>query len=274
MQIRFFNRLSGWCSLIPALILLSACQSTANISAPVRAQAQTLIRVGDSTMAPNSGYGNALCAQFSLPVSCLNLAKGGRSSGSYRAEGSWEQVMKTLKALPAGQQGIVLLQFGHNDQPGKPGRSTDLQTEYPVNLQGYIRDVRAAGGDIVLVTPLARRTFKDGILPNDLRPWALSMIAVATQEKVALIDLNMRSHQLLSRMGQDEADTLAMVPKPVSVTTAGGNAATEPQGTPKSAFDRTHVGVKGAELFSGMVVQELVSIRPSLASSLIQKGEK
>ena len=100
MQIRFFNRLSGWCSLIPALMLLSACQSTANITTPVSAQSQTLILVGDSTMAPNSGYGNALCAQFSLPVSCLNLAKGGRAI-DMTTQVSKEFVDIAFKALKA-----------------------------------------------------------------------------------------------------------------------------------------------------------------------------
>jgi ribosomal protein L34E len=34
-----------------------------------------IILVGDSTMAPNSGYGNALCERFLKEVTCLNLAK-------------------------------------------------------------------------------------------------------------------------------------------------------------------------------------------------------
>lgn len=272
MQISFFSHFSRWCKLVPVLLALGACQNGAvTTSSP---SAQTIILVGDSTMAPNSGYGNAFCARFQAPVTCLNMAKGGRSSGSYRAEGSWEQVMKVLHALPAGERGLVLMQFGHNDQPGKPGRSTDLKTEYPVNLQGYIRDVRAAGADIVLVTPLARRTFKEDVLPNDLRPWALSMISVAAQEKVALIDLNLQSHTVLSRMGQDEADTLAMVPRPAQTAAPvqSGLAATEPQGAAKSAFDRTHLGQKGALLFSEMVIRDLTAIQPSVISALRQGG--
>ena len=49
--------------------------------------------------------------------------------------------MTLLRDRPAGQTDVVLMQFGHNDQPGKPGRSTDLQTEFPVNLANYIADV-------------------------------------------------------------------------------------------------------------------------------------
>ena len=68
-------------------------------------------------------------------VTCINMAKGGRSSGSYRAEGSWTQVMERLKSSTGFKATYVLIQFGHNDQPGKPGRSTDLATEFPVNLK-------------------------------------------------------------------------------------------------------------------------------------------
>jgi lysophospholipase L1-like esterase len=44
------------------------------------------ILVGDSTMASTSGYGDAFCARVNRANTCINLAKGGRSSGSFRAE--------------------------------------------------------------------------------------------------------------------------------------------------------------------------------------------
>ena len=104
-----------------------------------------LILVGDSTMAPRSGYGNALCARFQQ-VACLNLARGGRSSKSYRAEGLWDTVLALLNEKGAGdtrQKTLVLIQFGHNDQPGKPERSTDLATEFGPNMAGYVKEARA-----------------------------------------------------------------------------------------------------------------------------------
>src|ERR1035438_3928935 len=104
--------------LLLSLIALSAAAQ------PVR-----IILVGDSTMAVNSGYGPGFCALVLEPNACLNMAKGGRSSGSYRAEGSWAQVMDQLKTNSNFKNTYVLIQFGHNDQPGKLGRSTDLATE-------------------------------------------------------------------------------------------------------------------------------------------------
>ena len=123
--------------------------------------APTVYLVGDSTLAPNTGYGEALCSRLTPALACANLARGGRSTLSYRAEGLWDVLLQRLKARPAGS-GVahVLIQFGHNDQPGKPGRSTDLATEYPANLARYVNELRAVGAVPVLMTPLTRRSFK------------------------------------------------------------------------------------------------------------------
>lgn len=207
-----------------------------------------LILVGDSTMAPRSGYGNALCSRFQQ-VACLNLARGGRSSKSYRAEGLWDSVLALLNERGPGdvrQKTLVLIQFGHNDQPGKPGRSTDLATEFGPNLAGYVKEARAAGADVVLVTPLTRRTFKNGELDNDLRPWAEAALKVGAEQGVPVLDLNAISSEAVRSMGQPAADTLAEAPP---------------------RFDRTHLGPKGAALFADLVAQGLVRLRPELAGA-------
>lgn len=225
-----------------------------------RAATVRVILVGDSTMATRSGYGDALCARFSAQVECLNLARGGRSSGSYRAEGLWDQVMHLLRQ-PDAKQNFVLIQFGHNDQPGKPGRSTDLQTEFPTNLQRYVNEVKEAGGQPVLLTPLTRRSFRSGVLENNLLPWAEVVIQVAHSAGVLCLPLNAESYAMVQAMGEAEADTLAMAPRPdldeasKVASLARDSVKSEPAGAAKSAFDRTHLGVKGAALFSGLVLQ-------------------
>lgn len=219
-----------------------------------------VILVGDSTMATRSGYGDALCARFTEQVTCLNLARGGRSSGSYRAEGLWDQVMHLLRQ-PDGKQSFVLIQFGHNDQPGKPGRSTDLQTEFPANLQRYVREVKEAGGQPLLLTPLTRRSFRSGVLENHLLPWAEVVTQVAHSDGVLCLPLNAESYAMVQAMGEAEADTLAMAPRPdleaanKVASLARDSVKSEPAGAAKSAFDRTHLGVKGAALFSELVLQ-------------------
>lgn len=249
--------------------LLSLCLiSVPALAADAPSKPVRIILVGDSTMATRSGYGDALCARFRPGVRCINLARGGRSSGSFRAEGRWDEVQSLLKDGASFAQTYVLIQFGHNDQPGKPGRSTDLVTQFPVNMDRYTADVAALGGVPVLVTPLTRRSFKGDYLKDDLAPWAAATRRVAAQRKAALIDLNAISAAAVQKMGQDEADTLAQAPRPADAAAPAAAAGTEPQGTPKSAFDRTHVGEKGAALFSGMVASELLRLFPEMKNQL------
>ncbi|MFZ6814771.1 rhamnogalacturonan acetylesterase [Undibacterium sp. Rencai35W] len=257
----------------PIHSLASSLSNSSGTSASAAEKPARLILVGDSTMATRSGYGDTLCQTFTSRLTCLNLAKGGRSSGSYRAEGSWEQVQKLLKDNASFAQTYVLIQFGHNDQPGKPGRSTDLVTEFPVNMARYVDEVKATGATPVLVTPLTRRSFRDQVLQNDLRPWAEASIQIAQSRHIPWIDLNAISYRAVQAMGEAEADTLAVAPPDAStaataVATNTDRSKTEPAGAARSAFDRTHVGKKGAAVFSAMVVKELLIVAPSLRADL------
>ncbi len=248
--------------------------------APVR-----IILVGDSTVAPRNGWGPGFCADVDPAVTCVNLAKNGRSTSSYRAEGSWAAVMDMLKSNAAYSATYVLIQFGHNDQPGKPGRSTDLATEFPANLRQYVVDLKSVGAKSVLVTSLTRRTFQSGRVKNDLVPWADATKKVGAEESVPVLDLNSESAAAVQKMGPVEANTLAMAPPPppVAAGAAAGNSpplpkapeaspvagsqansAVEPKGDPAPVFDYTHLGVKGSALFGRMVADELILAVPQL----------
>lgn len=232
-------------------------------AAAAQPEAVRVILVGDSTMAARSGYGDAFCARFTPRVSCINLARGGRSTRSFREEGRWDEVQRLLKDGGAWRATYVLVQFGHNDQPGKPGRSTDFVTEFPANMARYAQETRALGGVPVLVTPLTRRSFRGPWLHNDLAPWADATRKVAAREHAVLLDLNADSVAAVQAMGQAEADTLAAAPPPASPAPVSQDPnKVEPQGAAKSAFDRTHVGAKGADLFAAMVEREMVRALP------------
>ncbi|MYN46940.1 hydrolase [Pseudoduganella sp. FT93W] len=258
-------------ALASTLMLCTASSHAADAPAkPIR-----ILLVGDSTMANSSGYGDAFCARVNRAHTCLNLAKGGRSSGSFRAEGRWDEVEGLLRGSAAYRSTYVLIQFGHNDQPGKPGRSTDLKTEFPVNMARYVREVRALGGIPVLLTPLTRRTFKDKVLENNLQPWAEVIRATAAEQQVALLDLNAESYAAVQALGQDEADTLAVVPRPDNFNdAANGSTKVEVAGAAKSAFDRTHVGSKGAAYFSRMVMDEMKRALPETAGYFKPESEQ
>ena len=232
-----------------------------------------IILVGDSTMAPRSGYGSGFCAHVTPEVACLNMAKGGRSTSSYRAEGSWDQVLAELRRGTFSAS-YVLIQFGHNDQPGKPGRSTDLATEFPVNLRRYVDDVRAAGAKPVLVTSLTRRIFRQGKLTDALQPWSDATRKVAEETGVPLLDLHAESMAAVTEMGPAEANTLAMAPAPAEIAADAANSPNAPKAPPNPEgerkgetpplFDYTHLGPKGADYFGRMVARELAAAVPEL----------
>jgi lysophospholipase L1-like esterase len=229
-------------------------------------------------MAVKSGWGPGFCADVIPQLTCLNMAKGGRSTSSYRAEGSWAQVMDQLKRNSQFSATYVLIQFGHNDQPGKPGRSTDLATEFPANLTQYVEDVKATGAQAVLLTSLTRRSFKDGKVKNDLLPWADATKRVGAAEGIPVLDLNADSVAAVEKMGPAEANTLAMAPPPPAVaeSAVSGNSApapkapapaanaTERQGEAAPLFDYTHLGEKGSAYFGRMVANELIAAVPAL----------
>lgn len=257
-------------ALAAMALAASALPAMAAEHAPIQ-----VILVGDSTMATHSGYGDALCARFTPDVHCINLARGGRSSKSFRQEGRWDEVERLLKDGGTYKASYVLVQFGHNDQPGKEPRSTDLVTEFPANMARYAEEARALGGIPVLVTPLTRRSFKGAWLHDDLGPWAEATRRAAAREHAAVLDLNTDSAAAVQAMGQDEADTLAMAPPPAWMKAdAGDTAKVERAGAAKTAFDRTHLGRKGADYFARMVETELVHALPETGAYFKDGGKQ
>ena len=111
------------------------------------------------SVATKSGWGDGFATFLTPGAECVNWARGGRSSKSFINEGWWK------KAL-AEKPDYVLIQFGHNDQPGKGDRSTDPNSDFRDYLQRYVDDARTHHIQPILVTPVARRTFAEGkVLP-------------------------------------------------------------------------------------------------------------
>ena len=220
--------------LFSALTLLAAVSALSETSPQTPLPPVRIILVGDSTMAVRSGWGPGFSTDVVPQVTFVNMAKGGRSSGSYRAEGSWTNVLNELKRNAEFKATYVLIQFGHNDQPGKPGRSTDLATEFPVNIRQYVQDVITNGAKPVLITPLTRRWFTDGKVKNDLAPWADATKKMAAEMGVPVLDLNADSVAAVQKMGPVEANTLAMAPPPpiVAESAASGNSVPAPKTPP------------------------------------------
>ena len=259
---------------------LASAQQTPPAAAPIRAD--KIILVGDSTTAVQSGWGSSFCSHHvSSFIACVNLARGGRSTLSYRAEGSWDIALAEMKV--GRYDGVwVLVQLGHNDQPGKPGRSTDIATEFPANLRRYVEEIRAAGAHPVLLTPLTRRAFKDGRLLDDLGPWADVIRAIANDMQVPLVDLHARSVAAVQALGPAQSMRFAQAPAWAWMYAAAHTGTTvdhdpparplaspDPTGRPllgqpKRQFDYTHLGPEGADFFAAIVADELSRAVPEL----------
>ncbi|MEO5492411.1 MAG: rhamnogalacturonan acetylesterase [Sphingomonas sp.] len=276
--------------LITAFLLQAAALPPADPPV-VRIKPSKIILVGDSTTQVNSGWGGSFCAtRVTSFAACANLGRGGRSTKSYRAEGSWDLALAEMK-IPGYVNTWVLIQFGHNDQPGKPGRSTDLASEFSANLRRYATEVRAAGAKPILLTPLTRRFFKNGQITRDLDPWADAVRKVAKEMNVPLVDLNARSATIIQAMGPAMAGHYSLgLPDAAMVGSAlGGNSGEKPIGAPTppqpappplpdglprvgvrgDAFDYTHLNRDGADLFAGVVAIELAIALPEMRPILI-----
>jgi lysophospholipase L1-like esterase len=198
-----------------------------------------IVLAGDSTVTDKAGWGAAFAKLLGPDAECVNLAAGGRSSKSFRDEGRWRQV---LEAKPA----FVLIQFGHNDMPGKgPSRETDPETTYRENLIRFVKEARAAGAQPILVTSMARRRFEDGKLRGELKPYADAARKVAEEEKVPLVDLFARSVELLEKLEPAASGEFNPPAK-------------------KGQADRTHLNAKGAEVFAAIVAEEVRRVSPEL----------
>jgi len=263
------ERSRGRLFVLVAAALLPSCVNHSS-----REDRVHLILAGDSTVARVTGYGDALCARFDALTKCEDLARNGRSSKSYRAEGLWDEVLAHARE-PGYHDTFVLVQFGHNDQPGKAERSTTLP-EFRANMRRYTDEVRAAGAVPILVTPLTRRTFKDGKLVDGLGPWAEATAAVASESGTVLLDLHRDSMAAIAALGPVEALSLAELPAPESAVAAAATGTTIEVEKPAASipgahvamFDYTHLGPKGAELFSGIVAAEIARSVPELAYHL------
>ncbi|WP_347302854.1 rhamnogalacturonan acetylesterase [Croceibacterium sp. TMG7-5b_MA50] len=272
--------------LLAGLLLACSGAAMAQEAAPVAREFPRDIRpakiilVGDSTTAVVGGWGPSFCERHVTSfAACLNLARGGRSSRTYMQERSWELALNEAR-VPGYDKVWVLIQFGHNDQPGKT-RSTELAQEFPGYIRRYVEDARRAGAIPVLVTPLTRRIFEGGQLQNDLAPWAEAVRRVAAETDTPLVDLNAASSAAVQQMGEAAADRFAQLPPgstptgtaPAPATAAATEVDDLPTAVPRLSFDRTHLGREGADYFAVMMAKLLATTVPAMRPLLILDPE-
>jgi pectinesterase len=207
-----------------------------------------IVLVGDSTVTDSAGWGLGF-KQFVDPAlaEVINTSQGGRSSMSFIKEGRWGRAL-ALKG------DYYLIQFGHNDEPGKPGRSTTLD-EYRAYMNQYVDEARAAGATPVLVTSLVRRQFdknNDHHINSSLESHVAIVKEIAAAKHVPLVDLHARSKAWCEKLGREACYAFS------PTKTVDG----------KSTYDGTHLNGEGYVLFGRLVVDELRVAVPALASVL------
>jgi pectinesterase len=229
--------------LVTGIILLAA-----SIQSPAAETKIKIILVGDSTVTDRSGWGLGFKQFLNDQTECINTSHGGESSLSFMRNGRWTNAL-ALKG------NYYLIQFGHNNEPGKPGRSTDMDT-FVANMKQYVDDVRAIGAIPVLVTPLTRRQWDQnnpGKIKSSLAPYAEEVRKIATGQNVPLVDLQTRSIELCESLGPEKC--LEFSPSKLE----GG----------KQRYDSTHLNTKGSVMFARIVASELFKAVPALDSVLL-----
>jgi lysophospholipase L1-like esterase len=226
------------------LLLLVLCTTIIAADGPA-SQPIRIVLMGDSTVCdypPASvtrGWGQFIAEGFSSPVLVHNFAVGGRSTKTFISEGRLKKALEE----PAD---FALIQFGHNDSHAKDHpEATDAATDYRQNLKTCIGACLAAKVQPILVTPMHRRTFKEGKLTTELLPYANAMKAGARAKQISVIDLYTLSGGLFEKLGNDASVDLNCTPT-----------------------DHTHFSEKGARALAQLILKELRTLDPRLQTAI------
>ncbi|MGH2646297.1 MAG: alpha/beta hydrolase fold domain-containing protein, partial [Ginsengibacter sp.] len=227
---------------------------------PVQNKKLKIWLIGDSTMAnkeikayPETGWGMPFKYFFDSSVEVNNMAKNGRSTKTFMAEGLWQQA---LDKMEAGD--YVMIQFGHNDEvPTKKSYTTP--DEFKNNLEKYVTDSRSKNAIPVLITPVARRKFDStGHIEETHAAYTQLVKDVASEYKVALIDLDSTSQQLFEQMGPENSKYL------FNYTLLGENP-----NYPEGHKDDTHFNELGARRIAELVLAGIKELNLDLANRIV-----
>lgn len=206
------------------------------------AECPTVFIAGDSTVtdqsadypyAPGtsySGWGQMISAYLEGNIAVSNHAHSGLTTQSFREEGHYGIVEKYIR--PGD---YYFCQFGHNDQKLE---SLKAGEGYRDNLLRYIAECKTKGAFPVLVTSIARNTWKgnDGTYNDLLEEYADVCLKVGEQEDVPVVDLHGRSMEFILEKGL-EASKAYFFPK-----------------------DHSHSNDYGAYFMAGLVAEEILRV--------------
>lgn len=171
----------------------------------------TAYLAGDSTMADYGadypyhpaacygGWGQAFDAWIRGDIAVCNQAHNGRTTESFRTEGHYGIVSKHIR-----KGDYFLIQFGHNDQKHQHLRA---EGGYAENLKRFVGDIREKGAFPIILTPIARNTWKeeDGeLVYNDLLcEYSDVCTRIGKEQGIPVLDLHGESMAGIMELGQD-----------------------------------------------------------------------
>lgn len=199
---------------------------------------------------PQSGWGTMLRCAVDAGVTVENRAIGGRSTNSFIREGRLDRIAADLKSGDT-----LLIQFGHNDASiDKPERYTTID-QYRANLRRFLDVAKRAKAKAVILTPVARRDFKDGVAQPSFPTYAEAARQVARETRTPLIDLGRTSQALVQAAGPEAA-------KGYFLHLAAGAGA---PGFPNGVSDDTHFSELGARRIADLVATDLHRLKLPIA---------
>ena len=171
---------------------------------------RTMYIAGDSTICDQSadypyypshsysGWGQMLPYYLGTSFAVSNHAHSGLTTESFRSEGHYKIMLDRIK-----EGDICLFQFGHNDQ-----KLAHLMADggYRQNLILYIKEIQEKGAQPILVTPLARNTWKgnDDTYNDLLDGYAQECKKISKEFQIPLVDLHYKSKELVTQLGRDK----------------------------------------------------------------------
>jgi lysophospholipase L1-like esterase len=222
----------------------------------------TVYLIGDSTMStkepkayPETGWGVPFQYFFDTTVVVENHAKNGRSTRTFLSENRWQPIAAKLK-----EGDYVFIQFGHNDESKEKVDRYTTPEEYKRNLATFISETRAKKAFPVLLTPVSRRKFKEGIVQETHALYSALVRETAKEKSVPLIDLDSKSMALFQKFGEEKSALLFL-------QLDSGVHPNYPQGI----LDNTHFNELGAREIAQLVLNEIKALNLELANRIIKK---
>ncbi|MBQ8822262.1 MAG: hypothetical protein IJZ82_06430 [Lachnospiraceae bacterium] len=253
------------CAVLTVFTGMFSDVSTVNVQA---AGEHTLWVVGDSTVSafsdayyyPRYGYGTQLGNYLNDTYTVQNLAVSGTSSKSFTTHANYSTLTGGIKAGDT-----LVVGFGHNDEKADDSaRYTSPLGDYTTEgsfakslYDNYIKMAQDAGAEVILCTPIVRRTATTGSWSNNQLhvandgDYAQVIRDLGSAVSVPVVDLTTLTKNLYDSLGAEETLYLHAWTK----NDAG-------------SVDNTHLNIYGAKKVAWLFANAAASTSTNLASAI------